>query len=616
MLTGRMRPIDVGLVAILLLLVVAVAVLLQLPEPTPPAVTEPLSTPAATTAPTPTSTPTTPPSPTPTVTPSPTPVPPTPTAPPPTPVQLVFTPRPTAPAGSTPTPLPLVAQTVPLPRSGLYIRRHNQRSSTVGAAPAAEGPEQIDVAPFALQDGVRLPRPQTDGGAFTLSFGLTEIPWEQKRDAAATHYLEVALRTRVDGDPTDQVAATAPSVAYVFVVDTSGSMSGAKLEGAKSAMRSLFTEMHQEDVLGIVDFDDQVSTVLPPTSLAQLQLSDLDAALAKLLPQGGTDLDLGLSTAISEVLSVGGDLGTVSQVVLFSDGNPTDRVVDWMQIRANVVTAIGGAAVRLSTFAFGADANARELDALAGVTGGSYDLVTDPAAVGQTLVSDLARRGRLLATDVRLNLDLRPDVQIRHLFGHDQVGQPISRAAVGETAGDTSAPSAGADGGLWIVVPDAAAGDAYWLVLEIAVPPGTDNLAIGQLRVTYVDTETGDPAEAVQALTTGTSATRLPADLVLQHAMAAWTSEVAYYALDDLREGDMVTASQRVGAHLAALEAGNADRPATWLSIEAGNLAPLGAAADELIDAPPASRQTRLRVEALATALGILARSRSGIWQP
>jgi len=385
-------------------------------------------------------------------------------------------------------------------------------------------------------------------------------------------------------------------------------------------MRALFAEMGPQDTIGIVDFDDQVRTVLPATPASELTPAALDQVLARLVAQGGTDIDLGLMEGISQVAALSADSNTVSHVVLFSDGNPTDRVTDWMQIRYNLVTEIGDATIRVSTFAFGADANARELDALAGVTGADYGLVTDPAAgaVGQTLADDLARRDRLAAKDIRLTLQIEPEVEIRHFFGHDQVGAPISRAALDQPADERPASPVATVGneGLRIVVPDMAVGEAYWIVLEIALPAESPLITAGWVDLTYVDAASARSVATTHALTLGASLAKLPVGLVVQHALGVWTSEVAFHTLDDLNQDDLATAARRLATHRAALADAYADLTTVWVATELETVTQLSTLANALAAGGLTQRQTTDARALLTYGLEALGKTRAGIWRP
>jgi len=112
-----------------------------------------------------------------------------------------------------------------------------------------------------------------------------------------------------------------------------------------------------------------------------------------------------------------------------SVGNPTSGETDWIRIRQNVDRKTRGN-IRLSTFAFGSDSNTRELDALAGLTGGKSTFVTEPDDIQFSLKDELRRREHLAAINVQLKVDINQDIPIIYLYGHDQIKYPASRAEV------------------------------------------------------------------------------------------------------------------------------------------------------------------------------------------
>lgn len=611
-------------IALLLLLLVAMAIVLVLsalpesPTPTPHPATPSVAVPSPSTPTTDTdisianAVPSPQPSPTPTSSPT--------ASPPPTstPLRDTPTPQPTPPPGSSPTPLPLVEQGAPLPHSALFIRRRNDFTT-----PSTKGIEalltkgmtfddtQVTIGTVAPLSGVRIPTPEP-GTSLGARFGLVEIPLSEKRDRRATHYLEIALRATED---IDVAVEQAPAANYVLVIDTSGSMDGLKLAGAKAAVRALFANMRPTDMLALIDFDTRTRVVLPATPIADLTTRALDQALARFVAEGGTDLNQGLLAGIDEAAKGVGHT-TTSYIFLFSDGNPTDGVTDWLQIRAGIAQRAQNTPFRVSTFALGRDANRRELDALAGITGGTYTEVTDPATVGDNLQLELERRDHLKAQNVRLRIQINPDLPIRHFYGHDQVEEPVARAAltqgtVEETSTTPLPPSlVGLEGeGIQVFVPDLAAGETYWIVMELTLPPDYKG-EIGTATVSYIDTRLHAPRQIALPLSRGPSLLKLPADLVVHHALAAWTSEVAFYALDDIAAGDFTTAAERLDAHLTYLRAADRDLRTVWLQESIATVEQLHLLASVIQDHNLAIR-TRNDAEILLT-YGLAALGRAG----
>ncbi len=617
MFRGFGRTLDVFLLLVVLVLSIGVFAMLSLPEP--PATPKPTETATATPSPSPTAPATLRPVPTlgPSLTPSPTPT----FTPGPSPTAAATAtptgPQPTAPPGSTATPLPLAPRNAVLPHSALFIRRHNDFSQAATAGIenlVAEGltiaDTDITFGAFDPLGGARVADP-TGANALALHFGLVPIPLSQKRDPRATHYLEIALKA-APGATGPAAEAAGPAANYVFVVDTSGSMEGAKLAGAEAGIRALFAEMRPQDTIGIVDFDSQTRIALPATRVADLGPAALNAALRRLVAQGGTDLDLGLQAGIREAANFAGG-SAVSHVFLFSDGNPTDRVTDWLEIRANAVTALRDIPVRVSTFAFGEDANGRELDALAGVAGGTYTSVVDPATLGHDLAIELARRDILVGKDVRLTLNIDPSVSILYLYGHDRVEEPIARAALDQSPGtDIGAVDASdAEEGLRIYVPDLAAGEAYWVVFEVAIPETSDG-AIGNGSVSYVDPPTGEILEAHAPLTLSPSPIKLAPDLVIRHALGLWTSDTVLYAVDDLAQNDLETTAARLADYTAKLEGAYADLKTVWLADDATTMHELAFLADSLAEGDVSGHAADDARSLLLYELNALGRARDG----
>lgn len=614
MFRGTGKTLDIVLLLLLLVLSVAVLAMFALPEP--PAKPAPTLTPTLGPSPTPTASPTLGTLPTlrPTLTPSPTPtLLPTPTAG----AVSTATPAPTARPGSTATPLPLVGDQALLPHNALFIRRHNDFAPppTTGVESLIERGITVNGAAVRFDPIEPLARTAIPGpgpsGPLAIRFGVAEIPWTEKRDPRATHYLEIALRAGSDrGDAgEDQV----PPANFIFVIDTSGSMEGAKINGVLTGMRALFAAMRPQDTIGIVDFDVQVRTVLPATQVSDLTAAAFNGALSRLVAAGGTDIALGVEAGIAEAAG-NATPGAISHVFLFSDGNPTDGITEWLQIRAAIVEAVRGTSIRVSTFGFGADANGRELDALAGITGGSYTPVSNPASLGDNLAEDLARRETLVAKDIRLKLEIDPSVSLVHLYGYDQVAEPIARAALepGTTSAGAPVATFGTDEeGVQIAVPDLAADEAYWVVLEIAVPESLQP-ELGTATVTYVDAASGQHIEDVRALTMEPGPTALPAHSVIQHAVGLWSSEVAFYALDDLSQNDLDTATARLATHASALEAAHAQLQRTWLSKDLETVRAMAELAQALISGRLGTRSATEARALLRYTLDTFGRARSG----
>ncbi|WP_341720347.1 VWA domain-containing protein [Micromonospora sp. FIMYZ51] len=489
---------------------------------------------------------------------------------------------------------PTMLRTGPLPHDGLFIRRNN----AFGTRPALGIADLIDQGvlidqtrirfdDFIASDTDRIPVPEP-GSAIAVSHGSTAVPSSFTAYEQTTHLVEIALRAGASA-PSGQPTGTPLSVNFVFAVDVSYSMTGEKLDDAIVAIRELYAQLRESDVLGIIVFNEQARTLLRATRKADLSDDRLGQLLAGLCAAGGTDLNLGLSFAFDEIERHSA-AGTVNRVYLFSDGDPTSGETNWITIRANVAARMRGD-VTLSCFGFGSDARVPELRALAGVSGGHWSFVTKATDVTSTLSEELARRDGLAAINIQLRIDIPPETTVWHIYGHDLVTDPAGRAAVHAEAAAARQRSRDEyrvenlpdlirdEHGIRIFAPDLAYGETYWVVLELQLPDPASAGALGRATVQYLDTLARDNRRVEVELAT---AGELPAETVLTHGIGLRTSEVTFYALDDLYEDDKESATRRLKQHVQTLRAAQSAVPSAQLRADSVTLGKLVSLASNL----------------------------------
>jgi uncharacterized membrane protein len=166
-----------------------------------------------------------------------------------------------------------------------------------------------------------------------------------------------------------------PSLAMVFIIDHSGSMSETsggvgKLELAKEAAARSVELLFPTDRIGVIAFDDAASWVVPMTELSNP--GEVVNAIGGIQIGGGTDILAGLH-AMADVLP--GDPAKVKHVVLLTDGgaNPTG-------IPELVQRLFEENGITLSTVAVGRDA-APFLEDLAALGGGRYHFTVDAGSI-------------------------------------------------------------------------------------------------------------------------------------------------------------------------------------------------------------------------------------------
>src|SRR6266850_4380482 len=172
-----------------------------------------------------------------------------------------------------------------------------------------------------------------------------------------------------DGDDGYFLLLAAPTISnetkpaakdVVFVVDTSGSMAGAKLQQAQKALRFCVENLNGEDRFEIVRFSTEVEPLF-----RELVPADSDhrkranGFIDDFKPIGGT----AIADALQSALKVRPNKSNRPFVVIFlTDGLPTVGPRNPDEIAANIKNASG---VRIFSFGIGSDVNTQLLDQVA-----------------------------------------------------------------------------------------------------------------------------------------------------------------------------------------------------------------------------------------------------------
>lgn len=147
-----------------------------------------------------------------------------------------------------------------------------------------------------------------------------------------------------------------------IVIDRSGSMQGPKLREAKRCVVDLIQRMHSEDQVGLVQYDDQVDTVLPLTEVGQLS-GIIDSLVQGITANGGTDLHAGWLRG-GEMLAPKAGNQSTCHTILLSDGQTNRGLTNTARI-CEQVSALAGAGVTTTTVGLGADFNEELMTAIA-----------------------------------------------------------------------------------------------------------------------------------------------------------------------------------------------------------------------------------------------------------
>ncbi|MFO0968848.1 MAG: VIT domain-containing protein [Gemmataceae bacterium] len=196
----------------------------------------------------------------------------------------------------------------------------------------------------------------------------------------------------------------------VFVLDTSGSMRGRRMEQAKRALKICLDQLNDRDRFAIMNFATTVNKYRDRLDDAHTDnIIEAKKWVDGLEATGGT----AINDALANALAMRNDPSRIFTVVFFTDGRPTIGETDGEKILKNV-SKQNTANTRIFTFGVGDDVNATLLDQLAEQTRAVSSYVRESEAIETKAEALFAK----IANPVLANLKLQVtgDVTINEVY--------------------------------------------------------------------------------------------------------------------------------------------------------------------------------------------------------
>lgn len=191
----------------------------------------------------------------------------------------------------------------------------------------------------------------------------------------------------------------------VVVFDTSGSMSGAKIDQARKALLTILGALHDKDRFNIVRFSSDVTNFRPGVVAASKENRDAARAFVDDFKAiGGTAIDDALQAALASFPPQEERKGRAPFLIFMTDGLPTIGVTDIEKILQSAGKA-APADLRLFAFGVGADVNTLLLDRLAMGNRGSADYVSLEEDLETRIGTFYAKIANPVLANVRLELE-------------------------------------------------------------------------------------------------------------------------------------------------------------------------------------------------------------------
>lgn len=203
--------------------------------------------------------------------------------------------------------------------------------------------------------------------------------------------------------PAKEGEAARPTLCVVPVIDTSGSMSGAPLEGAKRSVEQLLTHLKDGDYCGLVAFATGVEVIFEPQKITPESRARLLAAVGKLRASGSTNFAGGMLKAFELVDNLDLPTAVMKRVIMLTDGEA--NVGPAQRPEAILKLLVNAGATTVSAFGYGEHVKQDFLTDLARDGAGSYATIDHPDAALTAFGRELGGLISTYATDLVIEVE-------------------------------------------------------------------------------------------------------------------------------------------------------------------------------------------------------------------
>lgn len=303
-------------------------------------------------------------------------------------------------------------------------------------APAAASPFAFTSGPTPLTPGKSSAMFAGDGAKGMISLSHTRVSTSQER---------VYAEVRMVADAASRPGLRAP-ISMAVVLDTSGSMSGDKIEDARRSVLDLIQNMRDDDEIAFVRYSDTSELVQPLARVGDVRTS-LTRRIRQLNADGGTNIPAGLQKGLSAL--DGAREGRVKRIVLVSDG------LDGTRAQAeNLARRSFSSGITVSSLGIGLDFDESYMGSLARNGHGNFAFVNEKESVAAFLKHELDETATTTIENAKVTLALGNAVRF------------VSATGADATRND--------DGSVTLTIGSMFAGDERRVIVELDVSGASD----------------------------------------------------------------------------------------------------------------------------------------------
>ncbi|HLE41184.1 MAG TPA: VWA domain-containing protein [Nitrospirota bacterium] len=243
------------------------------------------------------------------------------------------------------------------------------------------------------------------------------------KDALPVTGAEQAVYALVDIKAGGKKAFGAMPANFGLVLDRSGSMDGEKMNNLKEAVGYVVDHLGDGDLVSVTIFDDQVETLIPNQPAKNREA--IKAALAKVIPRGGTQISDGLRAGLAEVKK-GHSPERVNRVLLLTDGQTWDDEDACLRLAEEA----GKQGVAITSIGIGEEWNEKLLLQIAEKSLGNSHWIQNPIAILDAFRQEVEGMQSVAASNLKVTARMSQGVKPVRVFSTIPMISDVSRKAV------------------------------------------------------------------------------------------------------------------------------------------------------------------------------------------
>jgi Ca-activated chloride channel family protein len=244
--------------------------------------------------------------------------------------------------------------------------------------------------------------------AFNFSWSLDNVHFDVSQKYV---YLYTELN---GGKPLENPERKPLNIA--LVIDRSGSMQGDKLQYALKAAKMLVQNLHIGDHFALVDYDDQISTPVFSTTIADNKTAIL-GQIDKLYARGSTNLCGGMLEGYNQA-KTHFNAEHVNRVILFSDGLANTGISGNDEIKKIAKKKLEETGISISSFGIGSDYNEQLMTHLAEYGNGNYYFINNADEIPTHLATEMKGLMQVVAQNVSMRIKLpENNLEVEKVYG-------------------------------------------------------------------------------------------------------------------------------------------------------------------------------------------------------